>query len=317
MSAPAAQSGAEPQSRVRVVLPAALASALLFGLPLLVPPLSLLAAGSALPVALLRVRAGRPIGLLGAGLAAAFVAATLSVGAAVAFLLLLATPALLIAESAARGGGLLRGSGHAFLWLTLPLAAALIDDAPGLAERMLRPLALYSSPEFLDSLRASGLPAERVDEWAAQFEALRGALAVVYPAVLTIAAGLLVLGNAALLRVLLARRSPEAPGEFERLRWPVGLSAAFVASGLLVLLETVRPVAYNLLLVVAFCYALQGLAVVSYYARRLAGPPVLRAALVLLVLVNPWAPQLLALVGLFDTWLELRRFADPPKEDGA
>jgi hypothetical protein len=299
------------------LLPAALASALLFGLPLLVPPLSLLAAGSALPVAVLRVRAGRSAGLLGAGLAGAVVAATLSPGAGLAFLLLLAAPALLIADSAARGAGLLRGSGHAFLWLTLPLAAALIEDGPGLAERMLRPLELYSSPEFLDSLRASGLPAERVDEWAEQFASLRGALAVVYPAVLMIVAGLLVLGNAAVLRVLLARRAPEALGapEFERLRWPVGLAAAFVASGLLVVLEAARPLAYNLLLLVAFCYALQGLAVVSYYARRLAGPPVLRAALVLLVLVNPWAPQMLALVGLFDTWLELRRFADPPKEE--
>jgi hypothetical protein len=64
--------------------------------------------------------------------------------------------------------------------------------------------------------------------------------------------------------------------------------------------------------VVAFFFALQGLAVVGFYARRLAGPPLLRAAVVVLVLVNPWAPQILALLGLSDNWLDFRRWAEPP-----
>ena len=70
------------------------------------------------------------------------------------------------------------------------------------------------------------------------------------------------------------------------------------------------------LLVLAFAFALQGLAVVSFYARRLAAPAFLRAAVVLLVLVNPWAPQLLALMGLFDIWLDLRKYAEPPADAG-
>jgi uncharacterized protein YybS (DUF2232 family) len=77
----------------------------------------------------------------------------------------------------------------------------------------------------------------------------------------------------------------------------------------------VRPASYNVLLVVAFFFALQGLAVTSYYAHRLAGPPLLRGALVALVLLNPWAPQILALLGLFDTWLDLRKWAEPPKAE--
>jgi hypothetical protein len=301
------------------VLPAALASALAFGLPLLLPPLAFLAAAAGLPLAASRVRSGRGLALLATGLAALLVALAVSPGAALAFVVLLAVPALLLAESAALGHGLLRGCGVAFLWLALPVAGAILADGPALAQRMLEPVKLYSSPDFLEAMRRSGVPAERVEELAEQFGALAGALAVVYPAVLLIAAGLLVLANAAALRFYLARRAPEAAGppEFETLRWPLGLSVGFVGAGLLVLLEPARSLAYNGLLLLAFCYALQGLAVVAYYARRLAGPPLLRGALVLLVLVNPWAPQLLALMGLFDTWLELRRYADPPKEEGA
>jgi hypothetical protein len=69
------------------------------------------------------------------------------------------------------------------------------------------------------------------------------------------------------------------------------------------------------LLVVAFFFALQGLAVAAYFAHRLAGPTPLRAAVLALVLLNPWAPQILALLGLFDTWFNFRRWAEPPRAE--
>jgi uncharacterized protein YybS (DUF2232 family) len=83
-----------------------------------------------------------------------------------------------------------------------------------------------------------------------------------------------------------------------------------------VLSPPLRPAAYNVLLVLAFFFGLQGLAVVGYYTQRLAAPPLLRAAVLVLVLVNPWAPQILALVGLFDIWFDFRKFALPPEARG-
>ena len=53
---------------------------------------------------------------------------------------------------------------------------------------------------------------------------------------------------------------------------------------------------------------------VAFFARGQADkPPLLRVALVFLVLLNPWAPQILALVGLFDLWFDFRRWAEPPE----
>ena len=60
--------------------------------------------------------------------------------------------------------------------------------------------------------------------------------------------------------------------------WPLGLAVAFVISGLSVTAPSLRPAAYNVLLVLAFFFVLQGMAVVAFYANRLAGPPFLRAA---------------------------------------
>jgi hypothetical protein len=42
----------------------------------------------------------------------------------------------------------------------------------------------------------------------------------------------------------------------------------------------------------------------------------LRVAVLVLVLANPWAPQILALLGLFDNWFDFRRWAEPPAEPG-
>jgi uncharacterized protein YybS (DUF2232 family) len=80
-----------------------------------------------------------------------------------------------------------------------------------------------------------------------------------------------------------------------------------------VVVPAARPAAYNVLLVLAFFFALQGLAVAAFYAHRLAGPPFLRAAVVVLVLVNPWAHYILALLGLFDIFFNFRKWALPPE----
>ena len=282
-----------------------------------VPLFAPLALFAPLPLALQRVRGGLTGALLATALAGAMVAA-IGPGVAFYFLLVLAPPGLLLGESLARGRGLLRGCGWAFALLVSEVAAALVLAGGAMAERFTAPLDRLCSETFLGELRAGGLPPERVREFADQIVALREVLAVVFPAAWIIGAAVLVAVNAALVRLYLLRRDPGwlEDGEFERVRWPLGLVAAFILSGAAVALPLARPAAYNVLLVVAFFFVLQGLAVVAFYARRLAGPPLLRLAVLFLVLANPWAPQILALLGLSDNWFDFRRWAEPPPEQG-
>jgi hypothetical protein len=307
--------GAEP--RLGSLLGAGVVAAGLFVAPRFAPSLFLLALLSPLPLMVQRLRGGGGSTVLATVLAAALVGALLAPGPAAWFLAVVAAPALLIAESLARGRGLVRGCGWAFALVVTEIAVALLLQGGLLAEQVLAPLEHLRSDEFLGELRAGGVPPEQVTAWAEQVGSLGEALAIVFPAVYVIGGALMVLANAALLRLYLARRDPGwlEDGEFERVRWPLGLVAAFILSGGAVLVPAARPVAYNVLLVVAFFFALQGLAVVGFYARRLAGPPLLRVVVVVLVLVNPWAPQILALLGLFDNWFDFRRWAEPPRED--
>jgi uncharacterized protein YybS (DUF2232 family) len=312
VSAPATASE-RPESGLGSLLGAGVLAAGLYLSPRLAPALFPLALVSPLPLAVLRLRTGGGGTVLATVLAAALIAAVLTPGPAAWYLVVLAAPALLMAESLARGRGLLRGCGWAFALLVAETAVGLLLAGASLAERMLAPLEHLRSEAFLNELKAGAVPPERLAAWTEQVGTLYDALAVVFPAAYVIGGALLVLANAALLRLYLVRRDPGwlEDGEFERVRWSLGLVGVFVVSGAAVALEAARPVAYNVLLVVAFFFALQGLAVVGFYARRLAGPPLLRVAVVVLVLANPWAPQILALLGLSDNWFDFRRWAEP------
>jgi Predicted membrane protein (DUF2232) len=270
VSAPARE---RPDPRTSGVLGAAVLSTVVFS-AIAVPFLGLLAVVAPFPIIVLRVRGSLGTALLATLLAAGAIGAVFTPGLAVGYLSLLAVPGLLMGEAMARGRGLRKGCAWAFALLAVQIGAALLFAGPELAARVIEPIDAYRSPEFQAEMRSSGLPPERVEDLSQQFLWLREVLQVVYPAAYVIFGGVIVLANAGLLGGYLARRDPGwlDGGEFEEIRWPLALAVAFVLSGLAVLAPFLRPAAYNVLLVLAFFYALQGLAVVAYYARRLAAP---------------------------------------------
>jgi uncharacterized protein YybS (DUF2232 family) len=313
VSAPA-RTGAGAEPRAFGILVSGGLSAVLFVASLFLPVAFVLAMVSPLPLMVLRLRAGLTFSLLAAALSVALVAGIFDPSPAGFFLCLFVAPGLLIAEAMARGRGLLRGCAWAFSLLSVQIGLALVFAGGPLAARVIEPLEQLRSAEFTDDLKTR-LPADQVAEWTAQVTQFRDVMTVVYPAVYIIMGALIVLANAALLRAYLQRRDPGwlEGDEFEGIRWPSVLSLAFVLAGAAVALPAARAAAYNVLLVLAFFFALQGLAVAAFYAHRLAGPPFLRAAVVVLVLVNPWAPQILALLGLFDIFFNFRKWALPPE----
>jgi uncharacterized protein YybS (DUF2232 family) len=269
---------------------------------------------SPLPLMVLRLRAGLTFTLLATALSVALVAGLFDPAGAVIYFCFLAVPGLLIAEAMARGRGLLRGCAWAFLLLSVQIGLALVFAGGPMAARVVDSVDVLVSPEFMEGLKASWT-ADQVAEWTTQVTQLHEVMEIVYPAIYIIFGALIVLANAALLRAYLLRRDPGwlEGDEFEGIRWPSVLSMAFVLAGAAVALPAARAAAYNVLLVLAFFFALQGLAVSAFYAHRLAGPRFLRVAVVVLVLVNPWAPYILALLGLFDIFFNFRKWALPPE----
>jgi uncharacterized protein YybS (DUF2232 family) len=307
-----ARAAEKAEARPHGVLVAGALSALLFSSSVVLPLLFPAALVSPFPLLLQRLRGGLGAAALASLVAAGCLGAVFSPTHAALFLLFLVVPSLLIAEALARGRGLLRGCGWAFVLVSLLISLALVFRSEPMSNFFLVPLDELNSPQFLEGLKVS-LPPERIADWTEQTTALRSALAIVFPGAWIILGGIIVVANAALLRLYLARRDPGwlEGGEFERIRWSPLLAMAFVVAGASVAVADFRPAAYNVLLVLAFFFMLQGLAVTAFYAHRLNGPPLLRAGVVVLVLINPWAPQILSLVGLFDTWIDFRKWAEP------
>jgi hypothetical protein len=278
-------------------------------LPLLVPFLVI----SPFPLLVVRLRAGLPAAAAACAFAAALLGIIFTPAQSLGYLLLI-VPVLLISEAMARGRGILRGCGWAFAALVAQVGLMLVFANSSMVEIALGPFEYFRSPGFLADMAAT-TPPDQIESWVERVNAMHNAMQLVYPASFVIMAALVVLANAAMLRGYLVRRDPGwlDGGEFERVRWPFALAVAFVLAGLAVVSPPLRTGAYNVLLVVAFFFALQGLAVVAFYAHRLAAPPFLRWAVLVLVVINPWAPQILALIGLFDMWFDFRKWAEPPE----
>jgi uncharacterized protein YybS (DUF2232 family) len=293
-------------------------SALLYGAPLLLPPLFPLLAIAPFPLIVQRLR-GTVITAVGATLGAAALIALVFPPAwfALGYLLFFALPGLVLGEAMARGRGLRRATGWAVLVIGMQVCLILLFAHEHVATLFLSGFDVIKSAAFLDGMRSAGLPPDKLDVWVEQVTQARDVMAILYPSVALIMGATMVLANAWLLRTYLVRRDPGwlEGGEFEGLRWPLGVAVAFVAAGAAVLSPGLRPAAYNVLLVLAFLFALQGLAVVVYYVHRLAAPPFLRLVVLALVILNPWASQILALAGLFDIFIDFRKWAEPPVEE--
>ena len=296
---------------------AAAFSALLYAGPLVLPPLFLLSVAAPFPLAVQRMRGTLTTALVASLAATALIAIVFSPRHAIEYLAMRALPGLVLGEAMARGRGLRRATGWAVLVVGALCSLRLLFAHESIARQMLSGWDVMLSTPWLDGMRNAGSPPQTIDSWVEWAAQMRSVMEVLYPSVFLIAGAAMVLANAWLLRTYLARRDPGwlEGGEFEGLRWPVSLAVAFVAAGAAVTSPVLRPAAYNVLLVLAFFFALQGLAVVVYYIHRLAAPPFLRLVVLALVILNPWASQILALAGLFDIFIDFRKWAEPPAEE--
>lgn len=128
---------------------------------------------------------------------------------------------------------------------------------------------------------------------------------------------LLSLAFAVLINVLLVcRRFPERRAEWlslDHLRdWkgPEPLVWALIAAGFVLLapgLELLKPVALNVLLVVAACYFAQGLAIIAFFFHKNNVPRFLRGITYVLIVFQQIFTLMVVGLGLFDLWGDFRR----------
>ena len=157
------------------------------------------------------------------------------------------------------------------------------------------------------------LSAQQMRELNAAIENMAEFMSVVYPGILILVGGAMILGLVFLL-VIMGRGRYQVPGPaFPQWKTPEPLVWLLIASGFAVVLISGVPadVAKNLLVVLLPLYFLQGLAVVDCYCRRKQIPALARGiGFVLVIILNP-LPMLVTGLGVFDLWADFRKTKEP------
>jgi uncharacterized protein YybS (DUF2232 family) len=165
--------------------------------------------------------------------------------------------------------------------------------------------------------QSADLPAEQRDQLLTVLDQLHKTMRIIWPAVVALLAGFLLLIQVFLLWLLPATKDLLPGPAFidwrvpDYLVWPM-LTAGF---GAFFATATLQTIAINLLIILFPIYYLQGLAIVTYYFQQRGTSLWLRAlSYLLLALFNP-LPFFLAGVGLFDLWGNFRKKRVKPNSD--
>jgi len=169
---------------------------------------------------------------------------------------------------------------------------------------------IAQTTEFMNRMFAeSAATSDEADRLAAAVEQMAEFMSRVYPGMVVLVSGLLLMRMTGMLRVASQKRYRIPGPPFADWKAPEPLVWVLIAGGFLVVLTrgALQTIAMNLLVVLLPVYFLQGLAIIDHFFRRKAVSPVLRVlGFLLATLVNP-LPMFVTGIGVFDLWFDFRK----------
>jgi uncharacterized protein YybS (DUF2232 family) len=136
-----------------------------------------------------------------------------------------------------------------------------------------------------------------------------GLIVTIYPALVTVALGLVAVCNVVLISRVAARfRLPVYLGDFKKYRNPEALVWLLIAAGFGMLVDDklVHLASLNLLIVLCTLYLVQGCAVISHLFSTFKVPSFIRIFVCLLLVIQPFMALAVAALGIFDLWGNFR-----------
>lgn len=203
------------------------------------------------------------------------------------------------------------GRGNAVEWYPPGLMTAWLTGL-GLAAAVVMIVFLGGPQDIQAALRAVLAPAldRQLGEITPELDELLAFVAFILPGVVATSWMVMTISNGSLAQGLLARfgvswrPSPDLAALGLPMWIPVGLA---LASGAMLLGGTARFIGVNVLIVLAVPFCLAGLAVLHTVARRFPRPAITLTVFYLLAGILGWPLLLIALLGLLDSPLGLRR----------
>ncbi|VBB42086.1 conserved membrane hypothetical protein [uncultured Desulfatiglans sp.] len=163
----------------------------------------------------------------------------------------------------------------------------------------------------IEAYQSAGLAALDQSELEAFSQSLFDLLARIYFSLMVIGMGVVVWLNLIAGRVLLKARRMDLPRTAPLDRWhaPEQLVWALIVSGFLTFLGSgpLAVVAVNVLIVAMAVYLFHGLSIILFFLNRYRVPGWARAGVYFLIFMQQILLVLLALLGLFDQWMDFRK----------
>ncbi len=159
------------------------------------------------------------------------------------------------------------------------------------------------------------VPAEQIDLLKNNFKEITSFFANIFPALVLVSASFIVWLNILAAREIFQRTGMWHPdfGDLSRWRAPEGQIWLLIAAGgsLLVPVSLVRIISLNLVIVCLFVYLLQGLSIISFLFRTKNVHRSFRILCYGLIFAQQYIILLIAVVGVFDLWVDFRKFIKP------
>jgi uncharacterized protein YybS (DUF2232 family) len=159
------------------------------------------------------------------------------------------------------------------------------------------------------------IPAEQIDFLKDNFKQITNFFANIFPAIVLVSASFVVWLNVLSAREIFQRTGMWCPdfGDLSRWKAPEGLIWLLIAAGglLLIPVSLVRIISLNLVIVCMFPYLLHGLSIISYLFKTKNVHRSFRMLCYFLIFAQQYLILLLVAVGVFDLWVDFRKFIKP------
>ena len=159
------------------------------------------------------------------------------------------------------------------------------------------------------------IPAEQIDLIKDNFKQITNFFANIFPALVLVSASFIVWLNILAAIEIFQKTGMSYPdfGDLSRWKAPERLIWLLIASGgmLLVPVSLVNIISLNLVIVCMFAYLLQGLSIISFLFKTKNVHRSFRILCYFLIFAQQYLILLLVAVGVFDLWVDFRKFIKP------
>lgn len=159
------------------------------------------------------------------------------------------------------------------------------------------------------------IPSQQIDLIRDNLKQITHFFAYIFPALLLVSASFTVWINTMAAREIFQRNSMWYPdfGDLSQWKAPEKLIWILITSGILLLIpvEWAQFLGFNLVIICLFLYLLQGLSIISFIFKTKKIHRIFRIPCYVLIFAQQYIIMLVIAVGVFDLWVDFRRFFKP------